>query len=311
MVDLPKKVSVVEVGLRDGIQNECTRFTLEQKIALLDAVVGSGIRILEIGSFVRPDKVPQMAETGMLFQTVCQRGEGLELRALIPNFKGLENAVKSGCRSVKIGVSASRTHNLRNYNRTPEESIAGFASIFETAAENGVDVMGTIQMAFGSPWEGEIPQEQIFSIVDIYRSFGLKNVGLGDTASLAEPRGVYRLCSELCSRFPEMDFKMHFHNARGLGLSNVLASLAAGITEFDSSFAGLGGCPFVPGAAGNISTEDLVNLLQELGIETGIDLDRSLEIGHTVLEMVGHEGNSYLLKAGTAQALAERLRKEL
>jgi len=305
---LPEKITLVEVGLRDGLQNEPVRVGTQKKLELLKDIVGAGFRAVEVGSFVRPDKVPQMADTGELLRRAAGTVPAdVELRALIPNRRGLEDAAASGCKSIKIGVSASRIHNQRNYNRLPEESISAFESIFEDAAKAGISVIGTVQMAFGSPWEGGIPPEQIESIVRVYDRCRIEKVGLGDTASMATPRTVYRRCSELRERFPHIRFKAHFHNARGLGLSNVLAAMGAGLTEFDGAFAGLGGCPFVPNAAGNISTEDLLNLCDELGIETGIDIDKVMRIGHKVERIVGHAGNSFVLRAGTVQNLIDRI----
>jgi len=307
-MQLPKKVTLVEVGLRDGLQNEKTLLSTEQKMELLDGIIETGIKVVEAGSFVRPDRVPQMADTGELFARIARRGYvGCEFRALVPNMRGLENAIASGCKSVKIGVSASPTHNKKNYNRTPEESIAAFESIFAKAAENGVSVIGTVQMAFGSPWDGEIPVRDIVSIVKIYAENGIAKVGLGDTASMASPATVLRLCSTLRETFPHIHFKAHFHNARGLGLSNVLAAMEAGLTEFDASFAGLGGCPFVPEAAGNISTEDLLNMFNELGLETGVDIARTIELGRKVEALVGHTGSSAVLRAGTSKDLMARV----
>lgn len=310
-MDFPQKVTVVEVGMRDGLQNECLQISIEQKLELLKLILASGVKVIEAGSFVRPDKVPQMADTASLFGRLTQDGypEDVELRALIPNYRGLENAIACGCRNVKIGVSASRTHNMRNYNRMPEESIAAFETIFQAAAEHGVSVIGTIQMAFGSPWEGDISLKDLISILRIYDNYNITKVGLGDTASMANPKTVYRICSELAAQFPHIQFKTHFHNARGLGLSNVIAAMRAGVTEFDASFAGLGGCPFVPEAAGNISTEDLLNMFNELGIETGIDIQKTLEIGRRAEQMVGHTGNSFVLQAGTTRDLIRRVAK--
>ena len=310
-MNFPKRVTIVEVGLRDGLQNECTKVSTEQKLSLLQDILSSGIKTVEIGSFVRPDKVPQMADTGELFRYTSQM-EGVpdcEFRALIPNRRGLENAIASGCKHVKIGVSASRIHNMRNYNRTPEESIEAFDSIFQLAKDSGVEVIGTVQMAFGSPWEGEIQIENILPIIKLYHENRISRVGLGDTASMANPKTVYNVCATLTDTFPDIQFKAHFHNARGLGLSNVLAAMAAGITEFDASFAGLGGCPFVPEAAGNISTEDLLNLMNELGIEPGVDIERTIKIGEDAERIVGHVGNSFVLRAGTSRSLMERTRQ--
>lgn len=305
---MPKKVTIAEVGLRDGLQNECKTLTTETKLSILYKLIEAGFHEIELGSFVRPDVIPQMADTRDIFQAVNLENNGVSFRALVPNYRGLQNAIAAGCRNVSIGVSASKVHNLRNYNRTPEESVAAFEKIFQEAEANNVSVTGTVQMAFGSPWEGEIPLDAIVSIINIYRHFGLKSVGLGDTASLANPKKVYSVFAELNAIFPDIKFKAHFHNARGLGLTNVIAAMEAGVQHFDSSFAGLGGCPFVPKAAGNIATEDLVNMMNELEVETGIDIGHAIQIGHEVEDLVGHEGNSFILRAGTAKELYEKCR---
>ena len=308
VMNYPSKVMLTEVGLRDGLQNECTSVSTDRKMELLTDILAAGFKAVEIGSFVRPDRVPQMADSGELFRRALALGrDDVDFRALVPNYRGLENALASGCRSVKIGVSASTAHNMRNYNRTPEESIAAFEKIFARAADEGIRVIGTVQMAFGSPWDGEIPPAKIMSIVEIYKKYGIRKVGLGDTASMANPKSTYALCSALLEKYPEIHFKLHLHTARGLGLSNVLAAMEAGITEFDSSFAGLGGCPFVPEAAGNIATEDLLNMMDELGVETGVDMDNVMEIGRQAEQLVGHAGRSAVLRAGTNRDLVRRV----
>lgn len=309
-MDFPKKVSLSEVGLRDGLQNEKRILDVQQKVDLFQDIVASGFKIIEVGSFVRPDRVPSMANSAEVFQYFQKHpvAKDMELRALIPNEKGLDRAIECGCPCIKIGVSASAVHNMKNYNRTPEESIGAFEKVFEKAKENNVEVIGTVQMAFGSPWDGDIPNETIFRIVDRYQKNEIRRVGLGDTSSMANPKKVYRLISDLRERYPEIHFKAHFHDARGLGLSNVVAGLMCGLEEFDSAFAGLGGCPFVPNAAGNIATEDLVNMMNELGIETGVDIERCIQTGLRVEELVGHQGHSAVLRAGTCEQLIRRIR---
>jgi hydroxymethylglutaryl-CoA lyase len=299
---LPRRIELVEVGLRDGIQNESVQLSVKQKLELISDIIDAGFKIVEIGSFVRPDIVPQMANTIELFKQL-DKVDGIEYRALIPNMRGLENAINCGCTSVKIGVSASRVHNLANYNRTPEQSISAFEKVFSTAFEHNIDIIGTIQMAFGSPWDDEIPFEDILSIVKTYKSLGAKKIGISDTASMASPKQVYYTCSKLIEQFPDIRFKLHFHNARGLALPNILAGAAAGVTEFDSAFAGLGGCPFIPNAAGNVATEDVVNMFNELGIETGIEIEKVIQIGYKIESLVGHKGTSHILRAGTSENL--------
>lgn len=309
-MNFPKRINLSEVGLRDGLQNESVSLDVSQKYSLLSSIIESGFKTIEVGSFVRPDRVPTMANSEDLFNYINAHpvASNIELRALIPNARGLDRAIECKCPCIKIGVSASAVHNMKNYNRTPEESIGSFVKIFEKAKENNVEVIGTVQMAFGSPWDGAIPDKTIFGIVDRYQENGIKRVGLGDTASMANPKAVYRLISILKDRYPDIHFKAHFHDARGLGLSNVLAGLMCGLEEFDSAFAGLGGCPFVPNAAGNIATEDLVNLMNEMGIETGISIERCLQTGIQVEKMVGHKGRSAVLHAGTCEQLIKRTR---
>ena len=304
---LPRRIQLVEVGLRDGIQNESVQLSIKQKLELISNIIDAGFKIIEIGSFVRPDVVPQMANTIELFKQL-DKANGIEYRALVPNMRGLENAIKCGCTSVKIGVSASKAHNLANYKRTPEQSISAFEKIFLSAFEHNLDIIGTIQMAFGSPWDHEIPFEDVLSIVKTYESLGAKKIGISDTASMASPKQVYCICSKLIERFPDIKFKLHFHNARGLALSNILAGASAGVKEFDSAFAGLGGCPFVPNATGNVATEDVVNMLNEVEIETGIDIEKVIQIGYKAESLVGHRGTSHILRAGTSEDLKRSIK---
>ena len=296
-MNLPKKVTICEVGPRDGLQNEDKVLSLEEKIEIINAISDAGYKVIEVGSFMSPKAVPQMASTDEVFKGITKK-EGVEYRALIANLKGVERAIACGCKKVKLNVSASKAHNLANLNMTPEESVAKFKDIVELAAENGLEISGSISMPFGSPWEHKIPVEDVKDIVKAYLNVGINEISLSDASGMAVPNQVYELCSKLKEEFPQVKWILHFHNTRGVGNANILAGLQAGITWFDTSFGGLGGCPFVPGAAGNVISEDVVHMLHEMGIETDVDLDRAINIANRMREIVGHDLPGYILKAG-------------
>lgn len=303
-----EKITLCEVGPRDGLQNEAALLTAEDKTELIEQMIGAGFKVIEVGSFVSPKAVPQMANTDEVFLALGQR-EGVELRALIANERGVDRAAACGCTKVKLNVSASKAHNLANLNRTPQESVAGFKACVDKAAANGIGVSGSISMAFGSPWDREIPVEDVKDIVRAYLAVGVTEISLSDASGMAFPSQVYEMCTEMKREFPQVTWWLHFHNTRGLGVGNILAGMQAGVTRFDTSFAGVGGCPFVPGAAGNVSTEDVVHMCDEMKIETGIDLDRAMGISRRVVELVGHPTDSYLLRAGKSRDLIRELPK--
>jgi hydroxymethylglutaryl-CoA lyase len=294
---LPKRVTVCEVGPRDGLQNEDKVLTIDEKVGIIDSLSESGVKVIEVGSFMSPKAVPQMASTDEVFKKIIMK-EGVEYRALVANIKGVERAIACGCKKVKLNVSASKAHNLANLNMSPEESVAGFKDCVSLAIDNGLEVSGSISMPFGSPWEHKIPVEDVKDIVRSYLEVGINEISLSDASGMAVPKGVYELCTEMRNSFPQVKWILHFHNTRGLGIANIMAGMEAGITWFDSSFGGLGGCPFVPGAAGNVVTEDLLHMLDEMKIETDIDLDKSIAIAKQISQLVGHDLPGYVLKAG-------------
>lgn len=305
---LPEKVIFCEVGLRDGLQNECKMLTTDDKIEILNKITDAGFKIIEVGSFVSPKAVPQMADTDELFKRANLK-EDVEYRALIANIKGVQRAIDCGCKKVKLNVSASRSHNLANLNMTPEESVAGFKDCVELARKNNIEISGSISMPFGSPWEKEIPIEDVKKIVEAYLRVGIDEISLSDAPGLANPKQVYEMCLEMKKSYPNVRWILHFHNTRGLGIANILSAMMAGITTFDGAFGGLGGCPFIPGAAGNVCTEDVLHMLYEMGVETGINLDKAIEISRYVREKVGHNLDSYVLVAGKADELIKDLPK--
>lgn len=299
---LPKKVVLCEVGPRDGLQNEPTILSVDEKVKMINSVIESGFKVIEVGSFMHPKAVPQMSTTDDVFKNI-NKIEGVELRVLIANMKGVERAINCGCKKVKLNVSASKAHNLANLNRTPEESVAGFKDIVKEANSNNIEVSGSISMPFGSPWEHKIPVEEVKNIIKAYIDAGVTELSLSDASGMAVPSQVYDLCMEMKKTFPQVKWILHFHNTRGMGIANILAGMEAGITWFDTSFAGIGGCPFVPGAAGNVATEDVLHMLDEMNIETGIDIDKCIELSRSLIRLLNHTTDSYILKAGKSKDL--------
>ena len=294
---LPSSITLCEVGLRDGLQNETYILNTEQKLEMLRGLIDAKFPVIEVGSFMHPRAVPQMANTDEVFKAIGDV-PGVELRALIPNLRGIQRAIDCGCKKVKLNVSASRQHNLKSLNMTPEESVAGFASCVDAAVENGIAISGSISMPFASPWEGRITEEDVDAIIEAYLKVGITEISLSDTSGMAVPNQVYNLCCHIKEKYPQATWWLHFHNTRGLAMANIMAAMEAGMDRFDSSFGGLGGCPFVPGAAGNISTEDVLHLCEESGIATGIDITKVIELSRKLKELLNHDMDSYILRAG-------------
>ena len=300
----PAKITICEVGLRDGLQNECMCLPTEEKITIVRQLIDAGFKVIEVGSFMHPKAVPQMADTDQVFKAIGQV-DGVELRGLIPNLRGVQRAIDCGCKKVKLNVSASRKHNLKNLNMTPEESVAGFASCVEAAENAGIEISGSISMPFASPWEGVTPVETVDSIIEAYLKVGITEISLSDASGMATPAQVNSLCRHVREKYPQASWWLHFHNTRGMALANIVSAMDAGMTQFDASFGGLGGCPFVPGAAGNISTEDVVHMCDESSIETGIDVTKVMDISRHLKQVLGHDLESYVLRAGRSRDLIE------
>jgi len=301
-MNFPKTITICEVGPRDGLQNEKELLSTEQKIELIEGVLSSGVSSIEIGSFVHPKAVPQMADTEKVMQAIGKR-ENVEFRALITNLKGVERAIYAGVDKVKLTVSASKSHNLSNFNCTPEQSVTSFKECTKVAREAGLEVSGAISTAFGCPFEGIIPLDQITKLIESFRDIDIKEISLSDTTGVANPRQVYEYITALKKRYEDVIFHLHFHDTRGMALANIIAGMEADVTNFDGSFAGLGGCPYAPGASGNIATEDIVHMLENMNINTGIDLDILLDVSKKAQEFVGHETDSAILRAGKSSEL--------
>lgn len=299
---LVDSVTICEVGPRDGLQNEKQILNTDDKVQLINGITDAGFSVIEVGSFVHPKAVPQMADTDEVFRRI-RRKDGVEYRALIANLKGVERAIACGCTKVKLNVSASRQHNLANLNCTPAESVARFHSCVDAAKAEHIDISGSISMAFGSPWDREIPLSDVKELVDAYLDAGVTEISLSDASGQANPRQVFEMCTEMEKSYPQVSWWLHFHNTRGLGIANIVAGMQAGFTRFDASFAGVGGCPFVPGAAGNVATEDVLHLCETMGVETNVDLDAAMAVSRKLTELLNHPTDSYLLKAGKASDL--------
>lgn len=293
----PEKVRIVEVGTRDGFQSQAAWIPTEAKIAVLNGLIGAGLRDFEATSFVSPRAVPQLRDGAEVLAGV-RRAPGVHLAALVPNAKGAEAAVAAGVSAMVVFVSASESHNRKNLNRSRAESLDGLRAVRQVAEAAGIPMQGAIATAFGCPFEGVVPVDSVLMLARAYHDLGIRHLTLGDTTGMATPPLVAERVRALRAEVPEMSVALHFHNTRGVGLANVMAGLAEGIDIYESSVAGLGGCPFVPRATGNICTEDLVYLLHECGIETGVDLDALCEVARQVEGIIGHPLPGQVMKAG-------------
>ena len=290
------KVTVTEVGTRDGFQSEERFIDTAVKAEIIDAMIAAGLRHIEATSFVSPRAVPQLADAHDVLARLTRRKEA-HIAALVPNARGAERALGAGVDEAVCFVSASETHNRANLNASIEQSLANVGEV-ASLVRGKAKLRGAVACAFGCPFEGEVPVEAAMRVIDAYAELGFDAVGLGDTTGMATPITVARLVRAIRTRYPAMPVALHFHNTRGVGLANVMVGLDLGITEFESSIAGLGGCPFAPGATGNICTEDLVYLLEESGFDTGIDLTALIEVARRVETVIGRPLPGQVMKAG-------------
>jgi hydroxymethylglutaryl-CoA lyase len=304
-------VRIREVGPRDGFQNEPEVIATERKIELIDALARTGLRRLEVTSFVRADVIPQLADAADVLAGVDVPAD-VSVSVLIPNERGLDAALAvldgggAGGRpafdEVNVFLSASETHNQNNVNRSIAESLRGLEAVLARARAAGLRCEGVISTSFGCPYEGHVPPQRVLEIAAALRDAGAQEIGFGDTTGMANPRQVSEFFANAAPALgAEVELTAHFHNTRGQGLANVLAALEAGVSSFESSFGELGGCPVPPGATGNIATEDLVSMLHEMGIETGVDLPALLACARTVQELLGRPLGSHTLVAGPVQ----------
>jgi hydroxymethylglutaryl-CoA lyase len=293
------RVDIREVGPRDGFQNEPEVIPTAEKVRLVELLARTGVRRLEVTSFVKPEVIPQLAD-GVDVLANADIPDDVSVTVLIPNEKGLENALAQRDKfdEVNLFLSASETHNLKNVNRSVEDSLAGLERVIERALKEGLRCEGVISVSFGCPYEGEVPPERVFEIADRLIAAGCDEIAFGDTTGMANPRQVGEFFAAAQDRLPGTQLTAHFHNTRGQGLANVLAALGAGVRSFESSFGELGGCPVPRGATGNIATEDLVSMLHEMGYETGIDLEKLVEAARAAQTVLGRTLGSHVLLAG-------------
>ncbi|HEX8587785.1 hydroxymethylglutaryl-CoA lyase [Pseudomonas sp.] len=297
ITDFSERLIVQEVSPRDGLQIEPTWVATADKIALIDQLSLAGFSRIEAGSFVSPKAIPALRDGDEVFRGI-RRQSGVTYVALIPNLRGAQRALEAGADELNLVMSASQTHNLANMRMRCEQSLAAFADVVALASGTGLSLNGSIATTFGCPFEGRIDEDRVLAIVDAYLALGMHGITLADTTGMANPRQVYGLVQRVLTRIPASALTLHFHNTRGLGLSNVLAAYEAGARRFDASLGGLGGCPFAPGASGNICTEDLVNLCEEMGLPTGIDLPHLLTLSRGLPALLGHEMPGQVAKAG-------------
>ncbi|QYJ03613.1 hydroxymethylglutaryl-CoA lyase [Nocardioides panacisoli] len=302
MSDVPSRVVLREVGPRDGLQNEPPVATAD-KVTLVEELATTGLLEIETVSYVHPRAIPQMADAAEVWAGVRQRPE-ITYSALVPNLVGAQRAISDGFTDIEVVVSASRTHNLRNIRRTPEESLDGIGEVVALAHDAGVRCQVIVATAFGCPYEGELPTDQVVAYAVRAVDLGADSVCFGDTTGMGSPPRVRRLVGSFRDARADAVLSLHLHDTRGTGMANLAAALELGVDRFDASVGGLGGCPYAPGASGNIATEEAVYLLEEYGVETGVDLDRLLEVAAIAQRLVGRELPSRVLTAGPRTRLS-------
>ncbi|MDQ3335109.1 MAG: hydroxymethylglutaryl-CoA lyase [Myxococcota bacterium] len=307
---LPAEVTIYEVGPRDGLQNEARQVPTADKIRFIDALVAAGIRNIEITSFVSPKWIPQLADAAEVARGVA-RPAGVRMSALVPNRRGLETATASGMKEIAVFLSASEMHNKKNVNKTIAETLTAFDDVLPHALAAGLKVRAYVSTVFGCPYEGDVDPERAVQLVGQLRDMGVYEVSLGDTIGVANPQQTEDVLTRVLAKHSPEGIAVHFHDTQGTALANCLVSLTMGITTIDASAGGLGGCPYAPGAAGNLATEDVVAMLHSMKIKTGIDLDKLAEASRTAASFVGHELPSKYLKAHLGKQARARRRAEL
>jgi hydroxymethylglutaryl-CoA lyase len=299
---MPTRLYVNDVAVRDGFQIEKAFVPTADKIALVDALSATGLAKIEVTSFVSPKLVPALADANEVLAGI-RRAPGVTYVALVPNIRGAQNAAAAPARPDEVNgvMSASLTHNRANINRTHDETLGELPTMVRVAHEAGMRLTMSLSTTFGCPFEGRVSEDAVLRFVEAFLAAGVDGISLADTTGMANPRQVEALTRKVLERFPPKDetfYTLHFHNTRGMGLANVVAGIAAGVRSFDGSLAGLGGCPFAPGATGNICTEDMVNMLEDMGYETGVDLERLIACARRLPAIVGHDTPGQVMKAG-------------
>ena len=306
---LPERVTIYEVGPRDGLQNEARQVPTADKVAFIDALSATGLKHIEITSFVSPKWIPQLADSSEVARNV-NKPEGVHFSALVPNRRGLDNALASGMKEIAVFLSASEAHNKKNVNKTIAETLTAFDAVVGPALDAGLRVRAYVSTVFGCPYEGEVDPKSAAHLSKTLRDMGVYQISLGDTIGVANPRQVERVLGQILEEVALEDIAVHFHDTQGTALANCLVSVSLGVTTIDSAVGGLGGCPYAPGASGNLATEDVVAMLHAMGIETGIDLERLIECSRLATAFVGHDLPSKYLKAHLGKRARTRRQTE-
>ena len=304
MNDLPASVKVKEVGPRDGLQAEDAILPTEDKLRLIDCLADAGLREIETSSFVHPKAIPPLADAAEVFADL-ERRTGVVYSAIVPNEKGAERAVEAGADEIQVFLAATEGYNQSNVKMSVEESLEQSARIAEIVLEANIPFVAVLSVAFGCPYEGPVSPERVRDLCGRLIELGAGEITFGDTTGMAYPTQVRELCESYQDRYPDVPLRLHFHNTRGMGLANVLAALEVGVVRFDASVGSLGGSPYAAGATGNISTEDLVHMLHEMGIETGVDLEALIGCAQLLEELLEHELPGQVMKAGICGHLTE------
>jgi hydroxymethylglutaryl-CoA lyase len=307
---LPSQVTIYEVGPRDGLQNEARNVPTADKIRFIDALVAAGIRAIEITSFVSPKWIPQLADNVEVARGVA-RPPGVRMSALVPNRRGLDTALVAGMKEIAVFMSVSETHNKKNVNKTVAETLTAFQDVVPPARAAGLSVRAYLSTAFGCPYEGEVDPKHVVALTGQLRDMGVFQVSISDTIGVANPAQVEDVLGRVLAAHPADALAVHFHDTQGTALANCVVALQMGITTIDSAAGGLGGCPYAPGASGNLATEDVVAMLHGMGVQTGIDLDRLVDASRTAATFVGHELSSKYLKAHLGKQARARRRAEM
>jgi hydroxymethylglutaryl-CoA lyase len=296
MTGLPERVTIVEVGPRDGLQNEKAVVPTAQKIAFVDQLTAAGHQAIEVSAFVSPKWVPQMGDAAEVFAGITRK-DGVRYSALVPNRAGLDRAFAAGVREIAIFAAASETFSRKNINQSIDESFAVYRQVTDAALQAGVRVRAYLSTSFGCPFEGAVDASRVIALTERLAQLGAYEVAVSDTIGIAHPGQVSRLLDALLPRVPAAQIALHFHDTRGTALANVLAALQHGVTTFDSAAGGLGGCPYAPGAAGNLATEDLIYMLDGLGVKTGVALDGVVRASRAIEGAIGHPLPSRYVRA--------------
>jgi hydroxymethylglutaryl-CoA lyase len=293
---LPPAVTLYEVSPRDGLQNESRLIPADDKVALIDALSGTGLRAIEVTSFVNPKWIPQLAD-GVEVARRIQRRPGITYSALVPNKQGFDSAVKAGMEEIAVFLSASETHNKKNVNKTIAATLEAFGEVVPPALARGMRVRAYVSTVYGCPYEGAVDPAKGLELCRALRAMGCYQISLGDTIGVANPRQVRDVLSRVLAEIPGEAVAVHFHDTRGTALANILVSVEMGITTVDAALGGLGGCPYAPGASGNVATEDVVYMLEGMGVKTGVDLDKLIDCSRLASTLVGHEMPSKYYRA--------------